>query len=196
MANFYTYAHFATGRVLPFYIGKGKGYRAYEVNGRSTEWKIAAANGYSVKILATWDSEDDAFSHERLMISVFKSLSANLANKNAGGSGQSNPSPETRRKISKTLSLSLKPLKEEMSKRMKEKWRTPGYREKMIAARQPYCDSIKKPRLTAEQKFEIKSKASKQKMTLEARQKHSEAIKAKWADPEFRRRMLEARKKQ
>jgi hypothetical protein len=194
-SQFYTYAHFASGSQSPFYIGKGKNDRAHIFNGRSQEWKRMASSGVDVKILAFWQTASEAYQHEKFLIACFQGIGAPLANKNAGGSGQSNPKPEVRAKIAKTLSSTLLLMTDVLSERAKSLWADPEFRKKIVASRQSYCDSIRKNfPLTKEEKFAIKSKASAEKMTPEARAKHSAAMRKKWADPAFKKMMLDARK--
>lgn len=86
--TFYTYTHSTTdGKV--FYVGKGVGTRAYAKSDRSIAWKEAVkkSRGYAVAILADWESEDDAFAHEKLLIECFKSMGHNLVNMTSGGKG-------------------------------------------------------------------------------------------------------------
>jgi len=88
---FCTYAHYTPqGRL--FYIGKGSGhYRANRMNGRNNYWnKIVAKYGKpSVQILADWDTEEEAFSHEVLLINCFRDMGYELANLTDGGDGTS-----------------------------------------------------------------------------------------------------------
>jgi len=88
---FCTYAHYTPqGRL--FYIGKGSGeQRAYYLSGRNNYWqKIVNKYGKpDVQILANWDTEEEAFDHERLLISCFRELGHKLANLTDGGDGTS-----------------------------------------------------------------------------------------------------------
>jgi len=100
---FYTYAHYTPeGRL--FYIGKGKKDRAYAKIGRNTHWRNVV-NKYgkpNVKILANWDTEEDALDHERILISCFRDLGYKLCNLSDGGKGNSGieMTEETKLKIS------------------------------------------------------------------------------------------------
>ena len=105
--KFYTYIHLTgdkagdPGRV--FYVGKGQKTRAWMTN-RTKYWKhVADKHGFSVQICAYWDSESDAFLHERLLISSFRDIGVALSNLTDGGEGSSGivPSAEKRAKISK-----------------------------------------------------------------------------------------------
>ena len=87
---FYTYAHYTPqGRL--FYIGKGQGDRAYAFYQRGIYWKniVQKYGTPNVEILANWDVEQDAFDHEKLLISCFKDMGYKLANLTDGGEGTS-----------------------------------------------------------------------------------------------------------
>jgi len=100
---FYTYAHY-TPKGEIFYIGKGKEDRAYSRHDRSYLWRerVAEARGITIEILADWNTEEEAYSHEQLLIDCFKDMGADLVNQTAGGSGPQGymQSPETRAKRS------------------------------------------------------------------------------------------------
>ena len=86
--SYYTYAHSSPeGKI--FYIGKGIANRAYSFNDRSHDWKRAVKyhNGLSIKILAHWDTEQEAFEHEKVLISCFKDMRYDLVNLTSGGQG-------------------------------------------------------------------------------------------------------------
>ena len=88
---FYTYAHYTPeGRL--FYIGKGRSERrAYNFHNRNRYWKtVVAKHGKpNVAVLAHWDTEEEAFSHEVLLISCFKDMGYKLCNLTDGGEGAS-----------------------------------------------------------------------------------------------------------
>ena len=85
---YYTYCH-SSPKGEVFYIGKGIEDRAYSFNDRSSDWKraIKQHGGVQVKILAYWDTEEEAFSHEELLIDCFTDMKCNLVNKTKGGQG-------------------------------------------------------------------------------------------------------------
>lgn len=100
---FYTYAHY-TPEGLLFYIGKGHGRRAYVFHKRNNYWNhVVEKHGKpDVQILAHWDTEEEAFSHEVLLIDCFKDLGHKLTNLSNGGEGHSGlqHSDEFKKKIS------------------------------------------------------------------------------------------------
>lgn len=87
---FCTYAHYTPqGRL--FYIGKGTKRRAIQQSSRNQHWKniVIKYGKPKVEILAKWDTEEEALSHERLLISCFRDMGYNLANKADGGKSNS-----------------------------------------------------------------------------------------------------------
>ena len=98
---YYTYAYLREDKT-PYYIGKGKGNRAYKR--RKTDIKPPKDKS-RILILKNNLTEEEAFRHEVYMIAVFgrKDLGTGiLYNKTDGGEGISGwiASDETRRKMS------------------------------------------------------------------------------------------------
>ena len=84
----YTYAHSApNGKV--FYIGKGVDSRAFSFGDRSDDWKRAVMHhkGISIEKLAHWETEEEAFEHEKFLIWCFKDMQNSLVNLTGGGKG-------------------------------------------------------------------------------------------------------------
>lgn len=97
---FYTYAHRRgdTGEV--FYVGKGKGKRAWSERSRNAHWRnIVAKCGFTVQLISTELNEFDALSHECELVDIFKLANFPLCNQTAGGDGLRNPSDATRDKM-------------------------------------------------------------------------------------------------
>jgi hypothetical protein len=86
--EFYTYAHSKPNGSL-FYIGKGQKDRAYTYGNRSEYWKrIVNKHGNpTVQILAYWKTAEEAYDHEKLLISCFRDMGYQLANLSDGGEG-------------------------------------------------------------------------------------------------------------
>jgi hypothetical protein len=116
--SFYTYAHVNATTNKVFYIGKGSKNRYKSKDRRSVHWNgIANKYGFHAEILAHWDTEKEAFDHEKLLISCFKDMGYTLANKTDGGEGTASDnvrksalnrpkrklSEETKKKISASL---------------------------------------------------------------------------------------------
>jgi hypothetical protein len=95
--NYYTYAYLREDRT-PYYIGRGKGGRAFEKRHR-----LPVPPKDRVLFLKTGLSFSESVDHEKYMISVLgrKDLGNGiLRNLTDGGEGSSNPSSETRAKLS------------------------------------------------------------------------------------------------
>lgn len=84
---YYTYAHYTADKSRLFYIGKGTANRMHSRGSRSQYWhNIVAKHGLHVERLAFWETEADAFAHEKLLISCWQDLS-HLCNLTEGGEG-------------------------------------------------------------------------------------------------------------
>lgn len=84
--KYYTYIHYRLDTMKPFYVGKGIGKRYKVTRGRNDKWnKIVNKHGFQPKILAYWDTEQQALDHEMLLISVFRELGYDLTNMTDGG---------------------------------------------------------------------------------------------------------------
>jgi hypothetical protein len=98
MKEYYTYAYLREDKT-PYYIGKGKGRRIYQTIGKPCNKPPKD----KIIFLKQNLTEEEAFKHEIYMISVFgrKDLGTGiLHNRSDGGEGSSNPSEETRKKMS------------------------------------------------------------------------------------------------
>lgn len=85
---YYTYAHL-TPKGEIFYIGKGVADRAYSFSDRGHDWRRAVKQnkGVQIEILANWDTEEEAYDHEKLLIDCFTDMKYKLVNKTKGGKG-------------------------------------------------------------------------------------------------------------
>jgi hypothetical protein len=103
--NFYIYRYIRLDTNTPFYVGKGKGDRAYALSRRNKRFlRIIAKVGYKVQILLSNLSEDLAFKKEIEFIKLYKSIGYCEANFTNGGEGSSGRivSQITKEKISKS----------------------------------------------------------------------------------------------
>lgn len=102
MNIYYVYAYLRKKDQTPYYIGKGKGNRAYEKSHSVSVPKDKSKIVFYQKNL----NEFDAFKLETSYILLFgrKDLCTGiLSNRTNGGEGSSDPSKETRNKISKKM---------------------------------------------------------------------------------------------
>jgi hypothetical protein len=86
--QFLTYAHCKPDGSI-FYIGKGSSKRAHSSNGRNVVWKrtVEKHGGFSVMVLAKWNTEQEAFDHEIALIDTFRDMDHKLVNIANGGMG-------------------------------------------------------------------------------------------------------------
>ena len=89
---YYIYVHFCKDNGDPFYVGKGKGKRAFEKGSRRGEhWKrVAEKHGYTVGFALENVPEKEALSLEEFLIAQFRSEGFILVNHTDGGEGRSN----------------------------------------------------------------------------------------------------------
>lgn len=103
MDEFYVYTHTKIGESIPFYVGKGKGNRAYVKSNRSVWWKRVAAKGYQVRFVVTGVEEHVAHWLETHLVSIYgrRNFGGCLLNHTNGGEGISGwiHSDNTREKL-------------------------------------------------------------------------------------------------
>jgi len=101
--GFYVYSHKKADTGVIFYIGKGKGNRLNFKHGRSAYWnRIVAKHGFKAEIIINFETEQEAFKYEILLIEGFKASELSLCNLTRGGEGMSGykHSKEAKEKIS------------------------------------------------------------------------------------------------
>ena len=87
---FYTYTHSnLDGEV--FYVGKGKGTRAYKRYDRGDTWKeyVDRLDGIIIRIVKRFNTDVEALAHEVKLVAHYKSIGVKLLNKTFGGLGVS-----------------------------------------------------------------------------------------------------------
>lgn len=95
MSNFYVYEHWRLDRDECFYVGKGKGRRAYMMRDRNSHHRAIMGklsregSGMEVRMVATGLTEDEAFALEVERIAFWRKSGADLANHTNGGDGVS-----------------------------------------------------------------------------------------------------------
>lgn len=109
MSNvFYVYEHWRPDLDVPFYVGKGKGKRAYKMRDRGSHHARVMAKlsrlgmCVEVRLVQSALSEEEAFSVEKSTIKMWRELGVDLINKTDGGDGVSGfvMSEEARQKMS------------------------------------------------------------------------------------------------
>lgn len=88
--KYYTYIHYDLNNV-PFYVGKGTKDRAFSNKDRGCQWwsYVRKCQGYTIKIVKYFETENEAFEHEKELINEFSSQGLFLANLTKGGKGAS-----------------------------------------------------------------------------------------------------------
>ena len=163
---FYTYCHTRNDTGKIFYIGKGsRKYRASSKDQRNEYWQnIVNKHGFTSEILAYWDTEKEAFDHEKLLISCFKDMGYKLTNMTEGGEGCSKPSLETRKKMSLSKIGKTSPRKGAiLSIETKEKLRKANLGKKMSEEQKKKISKALKNREFSEQHRKNLSLAAKNK---------------------------------
>lgn len=181
---FYTYAHFKPDNSV-FYIGKGHGRRAWSVKDRNVHWRriVAKYGEHRVQILAQWETEQEAFEHEKFLIACFKDMGAVLANITLGGQGATGlvHTEELKKKIS-LLNKGRKLTPEQI-----EKIRLKSLNRKHSEQTKQYLSKINKERvLTEDQKQRIRNAHLGRTLSEEARKKISLAHLGRTMSPEHR----------
>lgn len=108
MANseFYTYVHRKADTGEVFYVGKGKGQRAYTKFNRTKYWAhVVAKHGLIVEIVANWVHEHEALANEVALIAEYRTTGIRLVNLTDGGEGASGQvfTAERRKKMSAAM---------------------------------------------------------------------------------------------
>jgi len=172
--EFYTYAHSKPSGSI-FYIGKGQKNRAYTYGNRSEYWKrIVNKHGNpTVEILAHWKTAEEAYDHEKLLISCFRDMGYKLANLSDGGEGAAG-------------TKHTQETKDYLRKINLERVLTDEQKAKISAAG-------KRKRLSAEAKDKIRQKALGRKMSSEHRAIMSATHKGKKQNPEQIKKRIASR---
>ena len=178
--HYYTYAYLREDRT-PYYIGKGKGNRAYRRRDKGIK---PPKDKSKILILKQNLTEEESFRHEVYMIAVFgrKDLGTGiLHNKTNGGDGVSGAvvSDETRRKMSEALKG--KPRSKEIRRKISESHKGKTHSEE---SRRNMSESQKGKTFSEETKRKLSESQKGKNHSEETRRKMSEARKGKkwWND--------------
>lgn len=123
--TYYVYEHWRLDRDECFYVGKGKGYRAYSHRSRNRFHKAICeklqriGSAFEVRIVASGLTEQEAFDLEIERIQFWREMGVDLANATNGGEGVSGlkMSEEARHKM-RLKKLGKKQPKEVVEKRI------------------------------------------------------------------------------
>ena len=187
---YYTYAFLREDRT-PYYIGKGKGNRAYRRRDKGIK---PPKDKSKILILKQNLTEEESFRHEVYMIAVFgrKDLGTGiLHNRTNGGDGVSGAvvSDETRRKRSEALKG--KPRSKEIRRKISEAHKGKTHSEK---SRRNMSESQKGKAFSEETKRKLSEAKKGKTFSEEHKRKLSESQKGKSRSEESKRKLSEANK--
>lgn len=189
MKEFYTYAYLRKDGT-PYYIGKGKGDRAWKNCGRKVH---PPTDKSRILILKKNLSEAEAFRHEIYMIAVLgrKNVGTGvLHNFTDGGDGTSGhvvtAEMTARRLASRAGYRHSMETRQKMSKAHKGKTHSEESRQKMSEAKQ---------QMTEETKQKIREAVTGFRHSEESKKKIGEASKGRVFSAEHRRKLSEARRR-
>ena len=116
--KYYTYAHYTEDTNELFYIGKGTQGKDNSFKRAFCSWRrnylwdsvIKKHGGFTCEILATWETEKEAFDHEVLLISLFDKKLVNLTTGGEGVSGRVHSEEEKAKRAASLRGLKRTPL--------------------------------------------------------------------------------------
>lgn len=200
--TFYVYEHWRLDRDECFYVGKGKGRRAYSRSGRNSHWGNIVAklerigSGYEIRMVAVGITEQEAFELEARRIDFWRDI-VDLCNKTKGGEGVSGlvMSDEAKRKMSEKAKGRVgnkSMLGKKHSEETKEKMRLAKLGKAPNNAGKKYS---RKP-LSAEHRAKLSLAKKGLRMSDEARSKLSELRKIRPINSETRAKLSASARKQ
>lgn len=187
MSEFYVYIHLRPIDGKPFYVGKGRGKRAWSVKSRNLYWhNVVKKYGLIVHIMADGLTEKEALSLEMSTIALIGI--DNLTNMTAGGEGSSglSPSAETRKKISIANSNPSDEIRERKRIAATGRKLSPESRAKLSASKRNMSD---------ETRMKMSNGRKSWSFTNETKEKMRIAISGRTLTDEWKRKIGEAGKK-
>ena len=186
---FYVYFHRKASDNSIFYVGKGKGRRAYWKNNRNKHWhNVVNKHGYIVEIYKDNLGETDAFNLEIEMIE--KIGLDNLCNYTTGGDGSSGAKRTEEFKSMMREKMTGRVFSDETIKKMRE-----AAKNKPRESRIKQAEKIRGRKLTEEHKRKISEAGKGRTISEESRRKISEYHKGKKKKPEAVEAMAASKRK-
>lgn len=180
--NFYTYRHIRNDTNEVFYIGKGKGSRAFQSSNRNRYWKnIVNKTDYTVELLTINMNEKDSLELEILLISEYKRYGTKLSNLTNGGEGVSGLKDTEETKKLKSLKATGRVMSPESIAKSKE-------------SNKGRASPRKGAILTQEQKDKISIGNTGKNPSKKARERMSIASKGKPKSEEHRKNIATAKR--
>lgn len=167
---FYVYKHVTLDTNEVFYVGKGKGKRAYS-KARSKFWKnIADKYGYKVLFIKKGLTEKEAFELEEKKIGNYKKRGLCRANLTDGGEGMAGYKFTEKQLGTLRKAVNKKEHREKKAKATKKRWECVDYQKKMKRMTE---------KLWLDTKFREKQRDGSRKIwgNPDLRKKHADALK-------------------
>lgn len=205
--TYYVYEHWRLDRDECFYVGKGRGGRAYSMKNRNRHHQAIVAKmariglAFEVRIVAAGLSEQEAFDLECERIAFWRNTGVDLTNMTPGGEGNAGTerSPETRLKLS--LANKGKKRSEETRKLMSAVFKgrvvSAETRKKLAERNRGAPSPFKGRKHTEETKktlSEIAKKRGAPKLTKEQQEKVADWHRGRKRSSETCKRISEAKK--
>lgn len=176
-AIYYVYEHWRLDTKTCFYVGKGKGKRAYDKTDRNDHWrntvKKLESEGFEYAVILVSEnlSEETAFLLEMARIAFWRSGGSNLVNKTDGGDQPpiNYASPEYSAKLSAAQKLL---------------WSDPVYKEMMVASRTETFQSD-------EYRVACRNRNLKRYEDLTERAKVGRRTKERWKNSDYRKTQVQ-----
>jgi len=136
--EFYVYTHRRATDGQVFYVGKGRGRRAFERSRGNPHWhNVVNKHGLEVVLVATGLDEETAFDTERQLISFYRSIGLRLANMTDGGEGASgyrfSEIAKERKRASQRAANARPEVKARRSVAARDKWQDPEFHAQVSA---------------------------------------------------------------
>lgn len=189
-AIYYVYEHWRMDRNEPFYVGRGKGRRAWLFTSRNRFHKAVIAELTSiglcaeVRLIVDELTADQSNQIEIDRIAFWRSLGINLANITGGGSGILNPSDDLRQRLSEISKARIRTF--EWKARIAASVTNPS--PETIAKR-----IAKLKGLIRSEEFREKMRRAKKNPPKETRDRNRDAAKRSWENPEWRANQIAVR---
>ena len=185
--DFYVYEHWRPDKDRPFYVGKGRGRRAWLLRPRNPHYanvarKLAALGlCVEVRLVVGEMTAEQACAVEIERIRHLRSAGVELTNMTDGGEGMLNPSPEVRQKYS-ILFKNIVRTPEWCANISK------GVSNQSAETRAKRSASMTGIVRSAETRAKVS--AAKRNPSPETREKSRQAALRSWAKPEFRAKQM------
>lgn len=186
--EFYVYEHWRPDTGLPFYVGKGKGNRAFGFKRRGRYHKYICAKlkrlGFNaeVRVVFTYLDEATAFVLEKAQINYWRSHNIKLANLTDGGEGAAGykfTKEQCRRASVASKKSTRRPeVRAKISKAIKQHWGDPEQRMKHAEA---LTNSVRQPKVRAK----LRAKALALIADPDFMARRTAALRVVMTDPEF-----------